>query len=356
MRFNPAFNQEEMMKYNQENPTKKIDIVDAIILQQFYWLSVWPDVEKITVYDKEFFWVAYGKLLNEELPALGYKNYKIKNGIKTQTYDVIAKKIKAKLIKYNLLELYVKSEDNSNTFWFLTQRGLKIATPGKPKETTRSNEREPKETTRSNEREPLVKTDVSPSSNGTTNDTSIDYLIKNERERLALSFLKEKEPKRYNAFIETYKPQIREFDKFLLDFQDTVSIENIPFEVERLFPRWKKYARGYIKNQNRFDPIETKENTNGVNSVPSNFMSAADLDKTTKDKEKNALFYMEKIYSSDFKSFNKQVRPHIKDFKKFEIDFNNICFDEDIDFFQDILFNRLKKFSKDWIESEEINS
>jgi len=133
MNYNPSFNQEGMMNYNEQNPTKKIDITDAIILHQLYlMISDWRGIQKIKYEYREYCWVSYSKLLIE-LPALGYKNNANEKEIKSK-HDVIAKRIKSKLINTGLVKLHVKKDLNSKTFWFITPEGLKVAILGKKKD------------------------------------------------------------------------------------------------------------------------------------------------------------------------------------------------------------------------------
>ncbi len=51
--------------------------------------------------------------------------------------------------------------------------------------------------------------------------------------------------------------KIQDFEKFKEDFNDTVDIENHPYEYKILKARLNKYARNWIANGNRFKVIKT---------------------------------------------------------------------------------------------------
>ncbi len=282
MRFNPSFNQVEIIKHNKRNPSKKIDLIDAIILQQLYLnISDWRGIEKIKYKNREFCWIAYKKIL-DDLPVLGYENYKMKDGIKVRTYDVIAKRIKTKLVKSDLLELYVKRNDNSKTFWFITPAGLKIAIPGKKEDITdlsNINEVQDKamskhdQTTRQNERQPPDKKDVSPPTNKTSNYIPINNLIKNKREvnsrAFLLSILKKLKEEfgsdylnaieylydncsyRLIAYLDKHLTDIKEDDwyKFLLFYNLKVMEENIEIDASELMNRLGRFKVGWVKTE-----------------------------------------------------------------------------------------------------------
>ena len=84
------------------------------------------------------------------------------------------------------------------------------------------------------------------------NDEGINTNTNNtNRESIAHEFLKVNYPSRWESFEIQNKKQISEWDKFLLDFSDTVDIEGLNFTDKILFGRIQKYARNWIVNNNR---------------------------------------------------------------------------------------------------------
>ena len=253
MRYNVTFNQLELMAYNDKHPEKKIDFKDAIILQQFWHLSDWGEVEKIKLKDGEYFWIAYGKL-NAELPALGFK-----------TNETLSKRIKAKLLENGLLKLHVKWKDNSKTYWQFTEAGLKIAEPGKDPSRSHGGTGGG----RMAEREGVAQPNGRGSHGGTDNYNTSDSFTKDEREARALEFLKKKNEFIYNQFENEYKEQIVDWEKFCLQYDDTVVKEEIKYDGKILIARLRIFARNWIERE------RNKRNSNEVQPVqlgaPKNF-------------------------------------------------------------------------------------
>jgi hypothetical protein len=89
--------------------------------------------------------------------------------------------------------------------------------------------------------------------------TSINNTI--ERDARAISFLKNTTPERFNIWVKNNRRQIDNFPKFIQDFNDTVVIEGLEYDPNKLFSRLNKYARNWIENTNQ------KKRVNGVPSV-----------------------------------------------------------------------------------------
>lgn len=84
-------------------------------------------------------------------------------------------------------------------------------------------------------------------SNTSINNTNIN----NTREKEgAFSFLQTYAASRLETFLMQHKSQIKDWDKFVLDFEATVVIEKMDFDVNPLFERLGKYARNWILNIN----------------------------------------------------------------------------------------------------------
>jgi hypothetical protein len=77
-------------------------------------------------------------------------------------------------------------------------------------------------------------------------------------ERGALDFLEINFPSRYEAFLMQNQKAIKDFEKFKLDFNDTIIQEKRQWD-DALFGRLGKYARNWIENQNRYNKPEEKE-------------------------------------------------------------------------------------------------
>jgi len=71
--------------------------------------------------------------------------------------------------------------------------------------------------------------------------------------RNAIDFLKNNNGIFYDRFMMMNKPVIKEWDKFLLDYSDTVDLEGLKYESNILIPRINKYARNWIANQERYN-------------------------------------------------------------------------------------------------------
>ncbi|GGD85901.1 helix-turn-helix domain-containing protein [Planktosalinus lacus] len=88
--------------------------------------------------------------------------------------------------------------------------------------------------------------------NNTVNNTM-------NRESNALDFLKVNFPSQYEAFLMQNQKAIKDFDKFKLDFNDTVDQEEIKYTGPVLFARLRKYARNWQQNQHKYNKPEEKE-------------------------------------------------------------------------------------------------
>lgn len=89
--------------------------------------------------------------------------------------------------------------------------------------------------------------------NNRCRNKEINKEIKNRESTFAFSFLKLNYNKRFVAWENKYKVQIKQYEKFILDYNDTVVIESIPFKVDELFNFLCKYAKGYIKYDSKYN-------------------------------------------------------------------------------------------------------
>ncbi|MDR5591207.1 hypothetical protein [Christiangramia sp. SM2212] len=221
MRYNVTFNQLALVKYNNSIPEKfQLSIKDAIILQQLYHLSNWEQVETRKYKGEDYFWVAYGKIINE-LPALDIN-----------TVDGLSRRIKKKLIIPGLIKLFVDRQDNSKTYWRFTNKGLKVGTPGRMEGYPGMNGRETP-----------GRTEGRPPDERPDNYNTIDNKTNDKREALShFDFLKSKysekidELKKENT-VNNWSNLIRKFN--LKSFKDKPSIKD-----------FEKYIISWIENEN----------------------------------------------------------------------------------------------------------
>lgn len=83
----------------------------------------------------------------------------------------------------------------------------------------------------------------------------------------ALDFLKEHSPQKFETqFLMKYKSQIKDFEKFCDDFNDTCDQEELEYTVRAILGRLGKYARNWIRNQDKFKGPEPPKNS--VSRIP----------------------------------------------------------------------------------------
>lgn len=230
MRYNVNYNQSGLLTYNERNPNKQIDLIDAILLN---WISTtiqeWKNIERKKIGEQTFYWIAYDKILNE-LPSLSIT-----------TKDGLANRLKNKLVNYGLLKKFVDKDNNSKTFFRITPLGQQTVLTQTTNGTPPGRTTEPHPDDRPN------------------NNITKDYLTKDAREDDALFFLKENYNNRYLGFKDQYRENINDYSKFCKHFNDTVLIEDLNFNPDILFERLTKYARNWVKRQR-------KENTHQSHS------------------------------------------------------------------------------------------
>ena len=73
------------------------------------------------------------------------------------------------------------------------------------------------------------------------------------RESNSLSFLEANFPLQYEVLLMQYKTRINDFVKFSEMFEATVEQERLEFDLSVLSGRFKKYARNWIDNQDKFE-------------------------------------------------------------------------------------------------------
>jgi hypothetical protein len=75
-----------------------------------------------------------------------------------------------------------------------------------------------------------------------------------EKEARAFDYLELKCSLRLEQeFLMKYKSKIKDFEKFVLDFNDKVTIEKLTYDSDTLLARISSYARNWIQNQEKFN-------------------------------------------------------------------------------------------------------
>ncbi len=177
------------------------------------------------------------------------------------------------------------------------------------------------------------------------NKVDIEVYKKDEREILPLDFLNSNFSKEFEEWKTKKGNKIFKKEDFREGFNNKIRLEKFKINKDLLM-RLEDFTRHWINNQ--------KEDER-----PYKLRSWNDFEEEILKKQKvreNAFYCLEIKFPSIFNLFNKQGKPKIIDFKKFETDFNNVCLDEQLDFSENILFDRLKTFFKDWPEKYEPDS
>lgn len=82
------------------------------------------------------------------------------------------------------------------------------------------------------------------------NNTSINNTINREG---ALAFFQENYPSEFEVLMIQFKGQINDYVTFAKMFDATVEQEDLPFDLNVLRGRFKKYALNWVKNQSKYD-------------------------------------------------------------------------------------------------------
>ena len=98
--------------------------------------------------------------------------------------------------------------------------------------------------------------------NAQESNTLLNNTIEGER---AFSFLKFNYEITLNTWELQNKKSIIDYDKFIMDFNDTVDVEGLEYTSKILFGRLNKYARNWVQNQNKFQVIK---NECGLKKLP----------------------------------------------------------------------------------------
>ena len=187
-KFTLSINQYGAVEYNKRNPGKEIDLLDIILLTEINTLiNEWDEIKKKYFNQKEFFWIAYSKLI-KELPALGIN-----------TNDGIYRRLR-KIESYGLIEkeTYQTKKENCKTYFRLTAIGLQTVT------------------LRMDDRNPYGWKTATPTDGKPDNKNTINKKTKDERAPTHFEFLYNKFPNEINSLKEKYKLPNEEW-RFLID-------------------------------------------------------------------------------------------------------------------------------------------
>ncbi len=177
---------------------------------------------------------------------------------------------------------------------------------------------------------------------------NIDYKKENkkdEREILPLDFLNFNFSKEFEEWKTKKGNKIFKKEDFREGFNNKVRLKKIKLNKDLLMVL-DDYSRHWVNNQTDEDKPYKLGTWNDFEE---------DILKKQKERE-NAILYLEKRFPYRFKRFLEGGKPQIKDYKKFELDFNKICLDKQIHFSENFLFDKLRSFFKNWPEKYEPDS
>lgn len=228
MRFNIVINQVKCVEIG-------IGLKEAALIALFNELPSWADENFIN--NKAYYFLSRHKVI-DELPMFFNKP------------DTVYRYF-VKLSDLGLIE-YFKHEGKD--YFRLTTKGKSYnQSLGKKSELRNNSEKNPSEFGKKSEFLSISNSEKNPTYNNTSNNTTKDDG--------AIFYLKNNHQIAFENFELTHKRQIIHYDKFLLDFDDTVILEGLEFN-ELLFARLGKYARNYILNQSKFSVIKNNESNN----------------------------------------------------------------------------------------------
>ncbi len=92
-----------------------------------------------------------------------------------------------------------------------------------------------------------------------------EYEVEEKETSLAYDFLKKERPAEMQYFEMQNKSQVKDFEKMVMDFNDTVDQEQLRYNYKILRARLNKYTRNWIANQNKYSS-SIKTDSNGINS------------------------------------------------------------------------------------------
>ena len=78
-----------------------------------------------------------------------------------------------------------------------------------------------------------------------------------------IAFFENNYPERYSVLMMQYKSRINDFVKFVELFEATVQMEKLEYDLNVIEGRFKKFARNWIDNQNKFESVIKLNTDNG---------------------------------------------------------------------------------------------
>lgn len=102
--------------------------------------------------------------------------------------------------------------------------------------------------------------------------TILEYTkLEKTREKRALEFLKIEKEIEYNNFEMQNKKNVSDWSSLCANFNDTIDIEisqnKIQWEVDQLMPRFRKYVRSWISNENK-NKKQSNSNEKTISNIP----------------------------------------------------------------------------------------
>tara|TARA_B100000378_G_scaffold265734_1_gene250497 strand:+ start:578 stop:1312 length:735 start_codon:yes stop_codon:yes gene_type:complete len=232
MQYNVQYNQKALIEYNERNKGNEIDIYDAIIINSIdAIIQNWSNLQSMNFGKNVYYWIAYDKLLNE-LPSL---NISTKNGL--------AKRLKRKLIDNDLLKRFIVKDDNSKTFFRITDKGslLLVRYKGVPNGID------------TDERENPTRTTVTKGTDDRQTNNNTNYNITEDKRELShFEFLKMQDPKQFNKL---KKEPVSDWDYLKRKFDNKFkSSKKRPTIIDL-----ENYILSWLQNDGR-----NKNNTNSI--------------------------------------------------------------------------------------------
>ncbi|RBP34475.1 hypothetical protein DFR65_101368 [Oceanihabitans sediminis] len=127
MNFTPKYNALGLKNYLDNNPTSKLDFIDAILLNEIHSLiENWQNINTIEINNETYYNISYDKL-RSQLPHLNYGIKKNNQKVKRPNSG-IAERLTTGLLKEKLISKHINKEAGNIVYFKLTPIGNKLAT------------------------------------------------------------------------------------------------------------------------------------------------------------------------------------------------------------------------------------
>ncbi|NHM07654.1 hypothetical protein G4D82_10505 [Flavobacterium sp. CYK-4] len=227
MRFNIVINQDRCIKF-------KLNVSQAALMSVLTEVSSWASEKAIN--GKTYWWVSRNKVIEQlplfyEKPDTVYRHFKYLAAIGLVEYE----------------------NEKRRDYLRLTEKGKRWNKLGNESEFAINSEMNPSKL--GNESELVKQVIVSdfelvkPAFSEMNPTNNIDNIINDKSVETALEFLQLNFSSRYETWMMQNKSKIKDFDRFVIDFNCKVIEEKKPFEADILFARLNRLS----SNWQRFD-------------------------------------------------------------------------------------------------------